>query len=122
VLLLFGIMLTRAPVARRVQDNTRRARLGAALVSGAVFAMLTWFMADAFAGDRLSPAGATTLQALGSSLFRNFVLPFEAVSVLLLAALIGAIVLSRRDRTVDADAPDPGAPPEELRVDQPADR
>ena len=97
VLLLFGIMLTRAPVARRVQDNTRRARLGAALVGGAVFAMLTWFMADAFAGDRLSPAGATTLQALGSSLFRNFVLPFEAVSVLLLAALIGAIVLARRD-------------------------
>jgi NADH-quinone oxidoreductase subunit J len=30
-------------------------------------------------------------------MFRNFVLPFEAVSVLLLAALIGAIVLARRD-------------------------
>ena len=37
------------------------------------------------------------LAAIGESLFRNYVLPFEAVSVLLLAALIGAIVLARRD-------------------------
>ena len=40
---------------------------------------------------------ATATAALGESLFRNYVLPFEAVSLLLLAALIGAIVLSRRD-------------------------
>jgi len=35
--------------------------------------------------------------ALGSALFSTYVLPFEAVSFLLLAALIGAIVLARRD-------------------------
>jgi NADH-quinone oxidoreductase subunit J len=34
---------------------------------------------------------------LGEALFRDFVLPFEAVSFLLLAALIGAIVLARKD-------------------------
>lgn len=33
----------------------------------------------------------------GEMLFQHWVLPFEALSVLLLAALIGAIVLSRRD-------------------------
>jgi NADH-quinone oxidoreductase subunit J len=122
VLLLFGIMLTKAPVGRRVLDNTPRARLGAAVVGGAVFAMLTWFMVQAFSGERLDPAAATTLQALGTSIFRNFVLPFEAVSVLLLAALIGAIVLSRRDSSEDADAPPPDAGAEELRADQRAGR
>jgi NADH-quinone oxidoreductase subunit J len=85
VLLLFGIMLTRAPVGRRVLDNTLRARVGAFVVGGGVFVMLTVFQA------------ATSTAALGESMFRNFVLPFEAVSVLLLAALIGAIVLARRD-------------------------
>ena len=35
--------------------------------------------------------------ALGAELFRNWVLPFEVVSVLLLAALVGAIVVSRPD-------------------------
>ena len=34
---------------------------------------------------------------LGSAIFHTYVLPFEAVSFLLLAALIGAIVLSRKD-------------------------
>ena len=31
------------------------------------------------------------------SLFRDFVLPFEVVSVLLLAALVGAVVVARKD-------------------------
>ena len=35
--------------------------------------------------------------AIGEALFRDYVLPFEAVSFVLLAALIGAIVLARKD-------------------------
>jgi NADH-quinone oxidoreductase subunit J len=97
VLLLFGIMLTRAPVGRRVLDNTRAVRLGAAAVAGGTFAMLTWFLYRAFEGEQIATSAPTATEALGSSLFRNYVLPFEAVSVLLLAALVGAIVLSRRD-------------------------
>jgi NADH-quinone oxidoreductase subunit J len=97
VLLLFGIMLTRAPVGRRVLDNTIRARIGALVIGGGVFAMLTTFLVMAFSGDRIANTAATATAALGTSIFRNFVLPFEAVSVLLLAALVGAIVLARRD-------------------------
>jgi NADH-quinone oxidoreductase subunit J len=97
VLILFGIMLTRAPVGRRVLDNTLRARVGAAVIGLGVFTMLTWFMADAWAGQRIAGQAVTSTAALGTSLFRNYVLPFEAVSLLLLAALIGAIVLARRD-------------------------
>ena len=35
--------------------------------------------------------------AVSSSLFRDFLVPFEVVSMLLLAALVGAVVLARRD-------------------------
>jgi NADH-quinone oxidoreductase subunit J len=97
VLLLFGIMLTRAPVGRRVLDNSPRAKVGAFVVGAGVFVMLTVFLAGAFADERISIQAATATAALGTSLFRNYVLPFEAVSVLLLAALVGAIVLARRD-------------------------
>jgi NADH-quinone oxidoreductase subunit J len=97
VLLLFGIMLTRAAIGRRVLDNAPAARLGAAAVGASVTAMLSIFLVQAFGGERIEVAEPTSLDKLGSSLFQNFVLPFEAVSVLLLAALIGAIVLSRRD-------------------------
>jgi NADH-quinone oxidoreductase subunit J len=97
VLILFGIMLTRAPVGRRVLDNSLRARIGALVIGGSVFAMLTWFMVDAWSGERITNRAATSTAALGTAIFRNYVLPFEAVSILLLAALIGAIVLARRD-------------------------
>jgi NADH-quinone oxidoreductase subunit J len=97
VLLLFGIMLTRAPVGRRVLDNSVRARIGALVVGGGMFAMLTVFLVRAFGGERIVNRAGTATAALGTSIFRNFVLPFEAVSVLLLAALVGAIVLARRD-------------------------
>ena len=97
VLILFGIMLTRAPVGRRVLDNTLRARVGAFVIGLGVFTMLTWFMADAWRGERIAGHEVTATAALGTSIFRNYVLPFEAVSILLLAALIGAIVLARRD-------------------------
>ena len=97
VLLLFGIMLTRAPAGRRVLDNSPRARVGALVVGASVFAMLVGFMARAWGGASIELESGTATSALGESLFRNFVLPFEAVSVLLLAALIGAIVLAKRD-------------------------
>lgn len=97
VLILFGIMLTRAPVGRRVLDNTLRARVGAFVIGLGVFTMLTWFMADAWRGERIAGQEVTATAALGTSIFRNYVLPFEAVSILLLAALVGAIVLARRD-------------------------
>jgi NADH-quinone oxidoreductase subunit J len=97
VLILFGIMLTRAPVGRRVLDNSPRARVGALVISAGVFAMLTVSLVRAFGGERIVNRAGTATAALGTSIFRNFVLPFEAVSVLLLAALVGAIVLARRD-------------------------
>ena len=34
---------------------------------------------------------------VGQSIFRDYVIPFEVVSMLLLAALVGAVVLARRD-------------------------
>jgi len=97
VLILFGIMLTRAPVGRLVLDNSVRARVGALVVAAGMFAMLTFFLVRAFGGERIVNRSGTATAALGTSIFRNFVLPFEAVSVLLLAALVGAIVLARRD-------------------------
>jgi NADH-quinone oxidoreductase subunit J len=59
-----------------------------------------WVVVDAFRAtwiDLDGPAQGST-KVSGEILFRYWVLPFEALSVLLLAALIGAIVLSRRDK------------------------
>ena len=95
VLVLFAIMLTRAPVGRQAMDNQQR--LVALLVAGGVFAVMTWLVWHTFGDEKIPLRRVSRIRDVGSSLFTGFVLPFEAVSVLLLAALVGAIVLARRD-------------------------
>ncbi len=95
VLLLFGLMLTRAPIGREALDNQQRGL--AAIVSVAILAGLGVLIWDAFGEAEISVETAGSTGGVGESLFRSFVLPFEVVSFLLLAALIGAIVLARKE-------------------------
>ena len=103
VLLLFSLMLTKAPIGRETLDNQQRGV--AALVGVGIAAGLAFLIQQAF-GDAapvaLRPARTATI---GLSIFRDYVLPFEVISILLLAALVGAIVLARKDET-------PEQPPE----------
>ncbi|MFG2634384.1 NADH-quinone oxidoreductase subunit J [Streptomyces sp. NPDC048362] len=110
VLLLFGLMLTRAPIGRSPDADSGN-RWAALTVAVAAAVALVWVVVDAFRAtwiDLDGPAAGTT-RVTGESLFRHWVLPFEALSVLLLAALVGAIVLSRKTRT-DTTTPDAPAP------------
>jgi NADH-quinone oxidoreductase subunit J len=97
VLLLFGLMLTRAPIGRSPDADSDN-RWVALAVAVAAAATLVWVVVDAFRSTWIDLHGAVqgSSRATGVSLFRHWVLPFEALSVLLLAALVGAIVLSRR--------------------------
>ena len=101
VLLLFGLMLTRAPIGRSTDlDAPRGQRLAAALVALGLAGVIVATSVDAFRGERIELGDdrvGGSAAAAGEALFRSWVLPFEILSVLLLAALVGAIVLSRRD-------------------------
>jgi NADH-quinone oxidoreductase subunit J len=95
VLFLFGLMLTRAPIGREALDSDHR---GLALsVSGALFVLLSGLIIAAFGDVRVDTVGGPRTADIGLALFRDWVLPFEVLSMLLLAALVGAIVLSRRE-------------------------
>ena len=96
VLFLFGIFLTRAPIGRSADlDNDQRWL--AVLTSILLLGVLVYALQDAFGNDKLVIDGPQTSAEVGNSIFQTFVIPFEIVSVLLLAALIGAIVIARRD-------------------------
>lgn len=97
VLMLFGLMLTRAPIGKGDYDNDQRPL--AALCALAIFGVTSWIMVDAFAGKNIDLTGSvrSTAQSIGDLIFTKYVLPFEVVSVLLLAALVGAVVIARRD-------------------------
>jgi NADH-quinone oxidoreductase subunit J len=97
VLLLFGLMLTRAPIGRSPDADSGN-RWAALAVAVAAAAALVWVVVDAFRTTWIDLDGEAegTTRATGESLFQHWVLPFEALSVLLLAALVGAIVLTRK--------------------------
>ncbi|MFF2809948.1 NADH-quinone oxidoreductase subunit J [Streptomyces sp. NPDC058000] len=97
VLLLFGLMLTKAPIGPSPDADSGN-RWAALTVAGASAAALVWVVVDAFRATWIDLDGTVqgSAEVSGRSLFRFWVLPFEALSVLLLAALVGAIVLSRR--------------------------
>src|ERR671930_201862 len=99
VLLLFSLMLTKAPIGRETLDNQQRG--WAVLVAAAVLAGLAFLVQDSFGGERIVLRPARTAQ-IGTAIFRDFVLPFEVVSVLLLAALIGAVVIARKEEAPEA--------------------
>ena len=96
VLFLFGIMLTRAPIGRTGNlDNDQR--FLALTVAVFVLTMLGSILWDAFGKAKLEDTALQTSGDVGLSIFRDYVIPFEVISVLLLAALVGAVVIARRD-------------------------
>jgi len=106
VLFLFGTMLTRAPLG--VSDDLDNNQRGLGIFVGVLlfvviaFATITMFTNDKLTFEaydgRVTTAGSNgRTQAVSDAIFGSYLIPFEVVSVLLLAALIGAIVLARRD-------------------------
>jgi NADH-quinone oxidoreductase subunit J len=99
ILFLFGLMLTKAPIGRDTLDHLPQNRVIGAVVALLIFAGLAALLLQVWpAGTTAASAQLTgSTAAVGEAMFRDYVLPFEVVSFLLLAALIGAIVLARKD-------------------------
>ncbi len=98
VLLLFATMLTSAPTAR--STSLDRPRWLGVLVGGTTAVTLVSLLAQAFGTVRveLDAESAGTPRRIGASIFSDWVLGFELLSVILLAALVATIVVSRRAR------------------------
>ena len=96
VLLLFGVMLTRAPIGQEADlDNDQR--WTAALVALAVLGAMVAVLADAWGTEEIQFRGVQRTAEVSDSIFGTYVLPFEVISILLLSALVGAVALARRD-------------------------
>ena len=100
ILFLIGIMITRAPLGTDSElSHDRSVRMPAALLSVILFAVMAWAVWDAFGMNMIRSFEPTSTADLANILFDRFVIPFEVVSFVLLAALIGGITLARRDNT-----------------------
>jgi NADH-quinone oxidoreductase subunit J len=97
VLFLFGTMLTRSRIGRETDLNNTYWKLGIP-VSLVLFVAMAVALLNSF-GDEKMPedAAIVTTQQVSDQIFGPYLLPFWALSFVLLAAVIGAIVLARKD-------------------------
>jgi NADH-quinone oxidoreductase subunit J len=97
VLFLFGVMLTRAKLGAEADLNNKNFLMGVP-VALLMLGVMVWVLVDSFEDERLpAEAGSMPIQVLSDSIFDPYLLPFWALSFVLLAAVIGAIVLARKD-------------------------
>jgi NADH-quinone oxidoreductase subunit J len=96
VLFLFGIMLTRAPMNPKdsLDNDLRWPGAAAALFLAGVLGTL---LVRTFHADELHLATPVRTSEITNAIFRTYLIPFEVIGVLLLGALVGAVVLARRD-------------------------
>lgn len=100
VLVVFVIMLLNLGSEQQLAENSTlyRGTLGTLFGALLVIMLVIAFTANPSGANQL-PASAITVgttESIGQSLFTQYLFPFEAVSLLLLAALIGAVVLAKR--------------------------
>ena len=97
VLFLFGVMLTRAKLGQESELNNKNALLGVP-VALLMFGVMSWVLIDGFEDMKLPQNGSqVSIEAVSDNIFGPYLLPFWALSFVLLAAVIGAIVLARKD-------------------------
>lgn len=94
VLILFAIMLSQAGDANLPAPFHRQVPF-AALVSLVMFGLVAFVIVQTDWGAAAEVA-VVGVEALANVLFTTYALPFEIISLLLLAAIIGAIFLARR--------------------------
>jgi NADH-quinone oxidoreductase subunit J len=94
ILIVFAIMLTRKLMSKELEQRNAQ-WLWAVVGSVLLFGVLAWIL---FQSGWTGPGGAPPpdpITILGQELLTNYVIPFEIASVLLLAALVGAILIAR---------------------------
>jgi NAD(P)H-quinone oxidoreductase subunit 6 len=98
VLILFAIMLVNKQEDYVELPGRTLRKAATAVVCFGLFALLgTMVLATPWSLDTTSAPVENTIVALGEHFFSDYLLPFELASVLLLMAMVGAIILARRD-------------------------
>jgi len=107
VLILFAIMLVNKRMDFVPVKGAWLRSAATGVVCLGLFALLsTMVLATPWTLSNQPPAGDQAIVLIGQHFFTDFLLPFELASVLLLMALVGAVILARREFIPDQEASD----------------
>ena len=95
-IVVFAIVVTERLVGERI-TQTSRYLVNGFLVAAAMLVAVTAIVRSVPLPDQLPPLPGDITRAIGQAVLTRFVLPFELLAVLFLAALLGAIYFARPD-------------------------
>jgi NADH-quinone oxidoreductase subunit J len=97
ILMLFGIMLTKHDANDEGTGATWKNRFALIFVA-ALFGLLFWGIQNTpWVMPEQTAVSASNAKEIGLKVFTEYVIPFELVSVLLLVALVGAIIMAKKE-------------------------
>ena len=100
VLILFAIMLVnKKEELKQIKELKTRKIISSGICIGLLFLLLRVDISTNWSVPGPNSIGEEATERIGEHLFTDYLLPFELASILLLMAMIGAIVLARRDTT-----------------------
>ena len=102
ILIIFAIMLTRRLMSKDMEQQNAQ-WIPSALGSLTLFVVLGWIVYTAGWPAHEGAVPAEPISQLGQDLLTTYLVPFEIASVLLLAALVGAILIGREKETRSAE-------------------
>ena len=102
ILIVFAIMLTRRLMSKDMEQQNAQ-WIPSALGALALFLVLGWIVYTAGWPAHAGEVPAEPISQLGQDLLTTYLVPFEIASVLLLAALVGAILIGREKETRSAE-------------------
>jgi NADH-quinone oxidoreductase subunit J len=98
ILIIFGVMLTSKSPFSRFEPRLGEVIVGISITIIVFFTLVMAIMATTFPGDPLENPQGYPVDRLGQALLGDYLVPFEVVSVLLLAVMIGAAYLAKGRR------------------------
>jgi NADH:ubiquinone oxidoreductase subunit 6 (subunit J) len=93
-IVVFAIVVTERLVGEHLTQTNRRVAAGAVVSVAMLVAIVSSLLRQPLELPDVTPAGNAT-QAIGEAVLTRFVLPFELLALLMLAAMLGAIYFAR---------------------------
>jgi NADH-quinone oxidoreductase subunit J len=96
ILMLFGIMLTKHRDEEKPSIHPWHA-VASFIGVAAFFGIMMWIIYKTPIIGQMADLKGFNVTKLGESVFKQYVIPFELTSILLLVALVGAVILAKKE-------------------------
>ena len=95
ILIVFAVMLTNKIGDVKLSNQAVNYKVAVPLTAGIVIALISILTSGVWVGG--NPKFESVVAPIGNALLKEYLLPFEIISIVLLGALVGAVVIVRRE-------------------------